>query len=267
MVPKTIIFHLLFLLIVTSEPIAGTLDDFEKVATNKRDGTSSSTTRSNDDSDDNSPCLGAIAELLVEAVFLGTIAGISYLGNISMERAGSDTGWTSKEKEIITPREKGEALIPNLRFDYSWQNASNDIHANDFRFEAGYGAFGFQARKTQFSEQSQNDNLGMTYIHGLLRLSAGNHFEIDPGIGRIELDGNDDNTGFSFTLPVLIHPSKHLGFECRPTWSKINNNSIRDIDIAILTGTDYVSLKAGYRSLRTGGENIEGPYVGISIRY
>ncbi len=110
--------------------------------------------------------------------------------------------------------------------------------------------------------------LSLTYIHGLLRLSAGNHFEIDPGIGRIELDGTEGNSGFSCTLPVLVHPSKHLGFELRPTtWSKINGNSIRDIDVSILAGTNYMSIKVGYRALYTGAEELSGPYGGLSIRY
>ncbi len=259
---KTTILIALMGIFFSQPSFSGQLDNFEETATKKTgSGSSNSKSSSDDDSDFLGDCLGS----MLEDAFIGIATGISHLGGISMARAGSDTSRNREDKIII--REKGEALLSNIRFDYSYQNVQDDIYANDYRLEIGYGAFGLEARQTDFFEKSPKDELGLTYIHGLLRLSAGNYVEIAPGVGTIEMDGNKNNNGFSFTLPVLIHPSKRFGFECRPTWSKINGNSIRDIDFAVLYGIDHASLKIGYRALRTGGEDLKGPYSGISMRY
>ncbi len=246
-------------------PYAGQLDNFENRGTERRIGkkTKSSSDTKTESSDSGSSCIGGLFGLAA----VGTAAGILYAANNSMVRTGVKKESDSKNKNPLKLREKGEALLPYARFDYGYQNLHDDIYANDYRLEFGRGAFGIQARKTDLFEENPKDKLSLTYIHGLLRLSFGNYFEIDPGIGKIRLDGNDANNGFSFTLPVLIHPTKNFGFECRPVWSRVNGNSIRDIDLSVLAGTDYVSLKVGYRVLKTGGEELKGPHIGLSIRY
>ncbi len=250
-------------------PYAGQLDNFEKRGTERsseKKSKSSSDTHSKS-SGSSSSCIGGLFEFTAKVVFIAAATGVSYAAKNSMARTGTKIESDFIKENPPRLREKGEASLPYARFDYGYQNVQGDIYANDYRLELGTGAFGIQARTTDYFEKTPKDKLSLSYIHGLLRLSFGDYFEIDPGIGKIKLEGNDANNGFSFTLPVLIHPSKNFGFECRPAWSLINGNSIRDIDFCVLAGTDYVSLKAGYRVIKTGDEELKGPYIGLSIRY
>jgi len=66
-----------------------------------------------------------------------------------------------------------------------------------------------------------------------LRFSLAGCFEIDPGVGRIILDGNNRNSGNSFILPFLYYPNDNIGFEFRPTFSTINGHSILDYEFSV----------------------------------
>ncbi len=48
---------------------------------------------------------------------------------------------------------------------------------------------------------------------------------------------------------------------------RIKGNSIADYDVSVLYGLKNILLKAGYRSVKTSTENLDGPYIGFSIRY
>ncbi len=167
----------------------------------------------------------------------------------------------------VRRREPGEFLIPFIRFDYAYQDVESDVHASDYRLEVGYGPFGIAARKTHYVEDAPEDELDINQIYLLYRMSLLESIQIDLGIGGFELDGNDSNSSTSFTAPVLLQPFDFLGFELRPHVTSINGNVIWDTDLGVLCGRQYVSLRAGFRWLRTNGQSLDGPYIGLSVRY
>jgi hypothetical protein len=164
-------------------------------------------------------------------------------------------------------RSLGEALIPFARLGVSYQDVESDVTAWDFRAEAGYGPFGVQVRQTRYDETEPADNLTITQMHGLYRMSFGSRFEVDIGMGVFVLDGNETNSSFSLTTPLLFHPTEFFGVEFRPAWTSVNGSSIGDYDLSILAGWQYVSLRAGYRWLRSEDESLDGPHMGLSIRF
>lgn len=198
-----------------------------------------------DDDDSFSSCLGSFFGVVVE----GAADGI--------REAGDGAGPT----ELPGLRHR-----PVVRFDYSYQSVKSDIRADDFRLEVGQDQFAVQIRTTHYRESRPKDDLELTEGYFLYRI-ASRHLDVDLGIGALNLAGNDSNTGGSLTLPLALHANDYLGVEFRPSWSFIGANTIGDYDLALACGWKYVALRGGYRWVQVHGASLDGPYLGISLRY
>lgn len=217
-----------------------------------------------------------IAESLGDLVVYGVVGGILYGGAASWARVTQppaserrDAEEVSRESEAVevAPRRPGEALIPFARFDAGYQFVASDVSALDLRAEAGYAMAAIQVRRTEYREKEPKDDLETTGIHALYRMSFGNHFEMDIGLGALVLQRDGSRSGFSFTLPILIHPSDRFGIEFRPAWSDLGGSTIQDYDVTVLVGVRYVSARAGYRWVRAGFAHLDGPEVGVAVRW
>lgn len=261
---------------------AGTLDDFERDAT-KRDRAAANDKKSKktSDGDDHdaasdaadaclsdlgSDCLSDLcASGFPGKALTELFGGIAAGGRLSRERIEPDSSGAQKDGSIV--RKSGEALIPFLRVDVLYQEVERDVTATDLTVLAGYGPIGVQMRRTVFSEEVPDDRLRVAEYHVLYRMSAGRTFEVDLGAGAMVLDGKAENSGFSLTLPLLWHPKDFFGIEFRPLWSTINENDIQDHDLSVLLGWRYCSLRAGYRWVRSPSESLDGPHIGVSMRW
>lgn len=254
-------------LFISNQTYAGKLDEFEKKATEekKRPEQEAETkeSESKDKTSDDDGCLVGIVKLYSE-LLAGAI--LTY-GKASWTRVQKDFDQDHTLYEGLKHRKPGESLIPFVRFDYVYQNVDSNIDASDYRAEFGYGPFGFQVRKTAYVERNPDDKLDINQFHALYRMSIGNKVEIDLGMGVFEIEGNEKNSAFSFTVPVLFQPNEIIGIELRPAWTQISGNGIADYDIALLFGWRYISFRMGYKSLRAPGASLNGPYIGVSLRY
>jgi hypothetical protein len=257
---------------------AGTLEDFEKDAVKKREPGADSKSKkksSTDGADDFADtCINGLADDCLDALCTSGEAGraigaffggIANGGRYSWDRINPDGLSSQKDERIV--RRQGEALIPFLRLDRMYQEVEADVAAWDYLMIVGYGSLGFQVRSTVYEEKEPADKLRFAEYHALYRMSLGNHVEVDLGAGAMVLKGVQENSGFSVTVPVLIHPSDHYGFEFRPVWSSINENDIQDFDVAFLFGWRYASVKAGYRWVRSPHQSLDGPEMGVSLRW
>ena len=98
-------------------------------------------------------------------------------------------------------------------------------------------------------------------------MSASESFQINVGVGSILLNGQNHNSGLSFTAPIFIYPNQTYGFRLYPTWSFINGNEIDDYDGSIEFVHKYYSLRLGYRRSGTNEKVLGGPYVGFTVFY
>ena len=261
------------LLILPDPAYPGQLEDFEKDATTPHQEsprpTTVSTTGNKSSSEEIHSDTGdsLVAELVVDIfglVFKVVGAVLAEGGSQSWERIGVDeTG----VKVGTGSRECGDALLPSLRLDALYQNVEGDVSATDVRFELGYGPLGGQVRRTVYDEKDPLASMEVMQYYFLYRMSAGDHWEIDLGLGGMALSGLQQNSGISAAVPVLYHPSENFGIEVRPAWSSINENSIQDLDVAVVLGMRYVSIKAGYRSMRSPHQSLRGPEIGLAMRW
>jgi hypothetical protein len=159
------------------------------------------------------------------------------------------------------------ALLPTFRFDGNYQDVESDVRAFDLRSELGSGYYAIQGRVTGYTEDDPSDEFGYMQIHGLFRLPIDDLVEMDFGAGAVFLNGEDRNSGFSLTLPILIYPKESAGVEFRPCWSWINGNTLSDYDLGIVLSRSHVALRLGYRWVRSEHESLDGPYAGLSLRF
>ncbi|MDH3346746.1 MAG: hypothetical protein OEM02_01410 [Desulfobulbaceae bacterium] len=174
---------------------------------------------------------------------------------------------TSLEDSDIALRRDGEPLLPYAAFDFTYQVVEQDVHANGYRFELGYGPVALQYRHTAYREDEPSDELDFRQVNALLRMSFGDVLECDLGFGVLTMDGEDSYSGFLWSFPILFHPIDYLGFELRPSWAIINDNTINEFDASLLVGQRYVFVRVGYRWVKTGDVTLEGGYLGLSLRY
>ncbi len=248
---------------LTGPAAAGKLSDFEKSVDDggksERVRTDSGRERAPRSRDDYSPDFGdLLGDELVEFLCGAVIGGIVYGGTASMERVrGGDSQFDA--------RQSGEALIPHLALDVNYLAIEGDVTAWDFRGEAGFGAIACAARRTRYEEGQER--LDTTELLGLYRMSAGAFLEVDIGCGALRVSGEEIETGFAFTLPVRLHPTDYIGVEYRPLWSSIEETRITSHELSLLCGWRYAGLRVGYRWLSTAGETLNGPEVGLALRW
>lgn len=258
---------------------AGGLDDFEDDATRPSEHHHDS--HADDDEDDDDVVGGCISSILFgDDEDDDTCGGESthdsgccqaLFGDAFDETIGAATkaSWnrvanSERSRAMgLTPRRAGEPLLPFLRIDAAFRPVDSDIHAWDFRSEAGYGPIAIQYNEIRYHEHSASDNMRITQCYGLYRLTAGSSCEIDLGVGQMTLHGNTRTTQGSVTIPILYHPrNERLGIEFRPAWA----DTISDYDLALLYSWQYSSLKAGYRWVNSPNYSLSGPYLGVSVR-
>lgn len=224
--------------------LAGKLDDFETEATEgDGDGGGGDSDDVYVDGEDDAYFAAALFALLVPVY-------------------GATKSWDS-----VGSRAPGEATLAFARVDAAYQLVESDVDAGDLRGELGYGPFALQARETHYDEDQPRDSLDLIQAHALLRMLFLPMLEVDLGLGAIVLDGDGTETGFSGTVPVLIHPWDFLGLEFRPAWAAVNDSTVSDYDLSLLAGWRFISARAGYRWTDSGDETLNGPIFGLAARW
>lgn len=250
--------------------LAGDLDAFEKDATrDRRDKSSTHSHTFDDDDDDHHHSFfdddddheWFFAEFIMHLIGLPMVYG----GGSSLARVSPNSNFDSGFE--VDLREAGDPLIPMLRVDVDVQDPGNNLDAYNIRGSAGYGPIGIEVAVDHFEEDDTDDTLKLIGWHILYRMSYGSQVEIDMGFGSLTVDGDDSNSGFSFSLPVTVYPREHIGVEFNPAWASINGTTVRRYELAVYLSRDYVALKGGYRWTESPNESLDGPFVGLSFRY
>ncbi len=252
--------------ILSTTIMAGTLDEFEKNTSKKKAKKASSTSSSKTTSSsgdkhrhhhhDDSPSLyqdyagSAITSFMYHSFFIG--------GLTSHHRLSGE-----EDREFgLMPREGGDIAIPFARVDVAFREVSSEIDSMDYRLELGYGAFAFRYEQSRYEEEP-DDELDLIRWQGVYRMSFSEKVELDVGLGQLTIDGNNSDSRFAFSLPLMLRPTELLGIEIRPSWSE----DVTDYDVGILLSRHYVSLKAGYRWVTSRDVSLDGPYAGIAIHF
>jgi len=251
----------LFLFLIALPSYAGTLDDFENDATQSREASNDNGLPDSTSSKKDGDC-----DSLGDCIILGVLEGVwsisKLAGAMSMERMKP---FPNDEKVIY--RDFGESLLPIVRVDAYLHQASGNVSAKAIRVELGYGVFAFQFRRTVYEESNPKDKMTLTQLHGLYRMSFGNHVVMNWGLGTFELSGNETHKTLSMTFPVHVKVNSNWGWEVKPNYANFNGSTVWDVEGGILFTKKHLALNLGYRRLSSPEQIIHGPYVGASFFY
>lgn len=170
-------------------------------------------------------------------------------------------------------REPGDVRTPYARFDIDYQDVNGDVEALGWMAEGGYGRLALYARQTRFTEDlpaeagGGEDRLRVTHGYVTARAVYESGFAATFGAGGLSLDGEDSNSGFSFTVPMQYRPNEHVAVEFRPAWARVNGNAVTELDFALLGGINHANVKVGWRQLESPNVELDGFYTGVSLRW
>lgn len=261
---RIILLALCISLIPGQSAYAGKLDDFEREATHDDDNASQGYRPATDDDDDDG-FWSAIFRGVFRIIFWSDGDDDSYRDDHSRIQPEPRRG--EPQIETFMPPAYNPLLRPSLRLDGAYQNVQSDVRALDLRAEGGFNLLAVQGRMTYYHEEEPDDGLWLNSVHGLLRGALGRHLSLGFGAGAVILDGNNRNSGFSMTLPILVYPQESIGIEFRPTWSWIEGNTINDYDASLVLGSRHAAFRAGYRWVSVEDESLEGVYMGVTFRF
>ncbi len=236
----------------------GTLERFEEDATKDRSDHDSRRDSSWDDDED-------AWDSFLRDFGLGLFAGLVLApADASWARVSGDADHLAQVD--LEARELGDPLLPFVRLDFAYLDVESDVEALDYRAQVGYGPFAVELNQTRYEEEDPSSQLDFYRIWGLYRLSYGERIEIDLGAGGVILDGDDCNSGFSVTTPVLVQACDWLLIEFRPVWSTIHGSDIDEYEAGVLFNWESLAIKAGYRWTRSPNMSLDGPFFGLTIR-
>ncbi len=197
-------------------------------------------------------------------VFAWVIIGT---GMQSVYRASGNPG-LEPESDYLSPRQSGEPLLSFLKWDIAYQTVETDVYSVDNNFEMGWGPLAFKFRLSNYQELDPEDDLEVSQIYGVWRMTFTDQFEMDLAFGSMTFQGRRTNSGSAFSMPVYFYPVKHFGIEFTPVWGNIEETTnITMYDIALVFNMKFMAIKGGYRWFDTETESLDGAFTGISFFY
>lgn len=250
--------YIILSFILTSHIYAGELDDFEAEATKKEDTPDKEVSSSNKSEHDGSGKIffnDSECDSFFDCFMGMTVEILYYSGKYSF--------YQRRYNENLI----GSPVLPTISLDTDCQNVESDIYSINNRIEVGYGPFGFQYKEMRYFERDPKDKLKIYQFNYLHRMSDGEYFRIDLGIGIVTIEGNKSNSGLSLLTPVYVYFPKKCSLFLRPNWGWINGNSIQDYKLGFLLSRKYISAQVGYRFVKSGEETLNGPFIGFNLHY
>ncbi|MCX5796810.1 MAG: hypothetical protein NTY77_15050 [Elusimicrobia bacterium] len=251
---------------------AGPLKQFEKAAATPAPSRSSDRSHQRSSPDAGDSVLGALMRPFMEEI--GAALGYCFVcsGERSLvyalgeeDRSAAMLESCGFEGKSLERRKHGDILIPFARADAGYQAVQEGVSAVDVRAEAGYALLAVSVRRTSYWQRKSDETMSTTALVPEYRMLFGGAVEADLGFGPFFLDGAAHHAGTILTLPILIHPAKHLGLEFRPAWANLEGGPpIADYGLNVVLRAGYVALYGGYRWLRSGGVALDGPVGGLS---
>lgn len=237
--------------------IAGKLDDFESAATEKKHEKKKSRghPRSNGhgdryshhDSDDG--CHGFFSCLI--DVFIHVDTSPSY----------TEPDYDTRQSD----RPSGDS---GVTIDAAYQFVEAGIYGLDTSLQARFRLIHIEGRFTRYVETAPSDSLDISQFRLVYPIRLGRSLTIGAGLGAYQLAGNNTNTGGSISFPISYRaPYSNWQFDLTPLWASINGNTISDVELRAGYRTGSTNFFVGARAMETGGQLINGPYIGVGFNF
>jgi hypothetical protein len=191
----------------------------------------------------------------------------SLTGQISPEEYDA---FFEQDYENSLYRSQGDPILPTVRIASQWLSSSGkkgeeDINAQLYRIEAGYGLFGFSA--TQNNLQEGSDNLSLTNLMFHYRMSFGNNFSWDLAFGNGKMNGNQSRNGSVFSMPMRYRFNQDWHFEYYPVWTDYKNGSLAEHQFSFNYHYKHLGATLGYKTWSAGSASVDGLFTGLYLSF
>lgn len=293
----SITIPVLILTLLTSTAQAGKLDDLESESTKSSSSSSSkssssssySSSNSSDSSSSNS-LSGAVGELLAEIIVQAVGLGIKTMAHAGensvyryehhkpaeeqeqikqklMQAISYEEIKKLKEREYQNSlyRSKGDPILPTVRLSSQWLYADENINAQLYRAEIGYGFFGMSFSQNNLQESGDTLSISNTLVH--YRMSFGNNFSWDLAFGRGKMNGNQKHDGSVFAMPIRYRYNRDWHFEYYPVWSSYEGGSLAEHQFSFNYHYQHMGATVGYKTWSAGTTTVDGLFTGLYLSF
>ncbi|TVV41972.1 hypothetical protein [Thalassolituus sp. C2-1] len=258
------IAFLLFPLIAITA-VAGELDNFEASANKPQKKKASTLPKAPDstgsdelDADIRASAIELTAKIVGGVILLGTAGSL----NAANERLGSDDVIV----ELPYDWSLSDMATPFVQVDLA-RGSGDHIEWRDKRIEAGFGPVSAFHRKSVYQEPDTDDEMYIINNGFNYRLLFGKRVEVDLGIGRYRLTGNQRYSSESFQFGLNIQITDNVWLDYNRTSVSGRNLNLADSEYAVLYGVKHIFLSLAYRSLDAQDSSLDGLVTGITLLY
>lgn len=301
---KTSLFiPILTISLFTSTVHASQIYDLESEATKPKSRSSSasdhsSNSSSSDSSSDNSlgGIVGVAAGGFLVAIFMSAaeagIRGMAFAGDNSMQRYQRDEPETTDAEELKVVqdlaatnrmsateytefqhqgykntlfRTDGDPILPALRLSSQWLSGADDINAQLFRAEAGYGLIGVSYSQNKLQEEGDSLTLSNLLVH--YRMSLSNDLSWHLAYGRGKMNGKQEHDGSVLAMPIRYRYHKDWHFEYYPVWSSYEGGSLAEHQFSFNYHYNYIGATLGYKTWSAGTASVDGLFTGLYLSF
>lgn len=179
----------------------------------------------------------------------------------------NDGSLTTKEFHALLKSEYHPAL-PTVRLEGDYHTiVDDDVQAYRLNALAGYLALAAEFDWVHYFEQTPTDQLRIMSPRLLLRGSPNRVFEINLTLGAKILSGRRSQAGFEIGLPVYFYLGKHAIIDLKNYYSVIKGADVYDGSFGVSGKWKLGGVRAAYRLIRVGSENLHGPEVGMFVQW
>lgn len=182
-------------------------------------------------------------------------------------RTYNDGNLTTKEFHALLKSEYHPAL-PTFRLEGDYQKiADDDVQGYRLNALAGYLALAAEFDWVHYFEQTPTDQLRIMSPRLLLRGSPNRAFEINLALGAKILSGRRSQAGFEIGLPVYFFLGKHAIIDLKNYYAVVTGADVYDGSFGLSGKWKLGGIRAAYRLIRVGSENLHGPEVGMFVQW
>lgn len=180
---------------------------------------------------------------------------------------GLMSGGATTSSELYHQLKESESpALPTIKVDLAYQWLTDNINGAIGKVEAGYLMFGADFEYIRYFETSAPD-LSFISGHFLLRTLFTRLIGINLALGAKSIWGADKRTGFEFGFPFYLYFTRWLYLDLQPYIAFISGNRVYDVAGGFSFKYRSIGARVAYRGIKTGGQTLHGPQVGLFIQW
>ena len=187
----------------------------------------------------------------------GNLAGVTFLLG------------AARTLQIYDGKEKFDSILPIFKLEGNYQNLLRGNQGGDLGAELGIAFLGGDVQYTRYLLTGLTRDFDIFSTHFLYRLGLIKEAQLNLAIGYKKFLGDLANNSLDFGAPLYLFPAKRWTIEFKPFFSFLNNTNVivYDLEGGLRYKYKLIGLELGYRWIRVGSRNVNGPRFGTFFEW